>query len=103
MTLELEETKYILTDAGQAALKWAREAALGLWEDGEKCDLHDFDDRVAILLEARLAGALFGKEFNDFSTRAMDNYAIEQAFLQGFLETRVKTKTGEHWVPKEGS
>jgi len=99
MSDDLEEN---LNDEGKMALAWARTSAIKFWEDGEKCDLHDFEDRVAFLLAGRESGKQFGKFFNDLSTRAMDNRVLEQAFMQGFLETRVKTKTGDHWVPKEG-
>jgi len=99
MTEELEETRYFMTDLGKAVLEWARKSALEYWEQGEKSALKDLGDKMAVLVEARFYGSKFGHEFNDFSTMAVDNRALERAFLEGFLETR--NKSGDEWLPKE--
>lgn len=104
MNDELEETRYFITDLGKGVLEWAKKSAIDYWEEGEKSALNSLEDRIAILVEARLYGSKFGHEFNDFATTTVDNRALELAFLEGFLETRDKSllKTGDKWVPKEG-
>ena len=84
--------------------------ALGLekyYEQGETSLLTE-GWKNSILLTAYGFGSQLGHAFKECATTAADNRALELAFLDGFLSTRVKVenpsarKKGFAFMPKEG-
>jgi hypothetical protein len=76
--------------------------SLGLeryYEPGERSILAE-GSKNALLLTAYGFGSQVGHAFKGSSTNSADNRALELAFLDGFLSTRLRD--GNRWEPKEG-